>query len=83
MKTSALHTMHVFHITALIAGALISRYMRTNDTIDTFSVKVNAALAGADSVTVEEVSIYDIQANRTMNKGYDRAVNTDDLAIVE
>ncbi len=74
---------NIFHITALIAGALISRYIRTTDNIESVSRKVNTALNDADSITVETVSIYDVQYNKKMNYGYDAAVNRDDLAICE
>ena len=79
---------NIFHITAIIAGAVMSRYMRTADDLNTFSGKVNKALENADSITVESITEYDIQYNKAINKGYDLAVNredikTPDLALVE
>ena len=70
---------NIFHITAIIAGAVISRYMRTADDLDTFSGKVNKALENADSITVESITEYDIQYNKAINKGYDLAVNREDI----
>ena len=70
---------NIFHITAIIAGAIISRYMRTADDLNTFSAKVNKALENADSITVESITEYDIQYNKSINKGYDLAVNRDDI----
>lgn len=70
---------NIFHITAIIAGAIISRYMRTADDLNTFSAKVNKALENADSITVESITEYDLQYNKAINRQYDLAVNRDDI----
>ena len=69
---------NIFHITAIIAGAVISRYMRTADDLSTFSGKVNKVLENADYITVESITEYDLQYNKAMNHQYDLAVNRDD-----
>lgn len=70
---------NIFHITAIIAGAIISRYMRTADDLNTFSAKVNKALENADSITVESITEYDLQYNKAINRQYDLAVNREDI----
>lgn len=81
MKTTIMQHGQVFYITAMIAGALITRYMRLQGDIEEVSSRLHDAIPEADSITIECVGDNLPQDNPRINRGYDTACNKDDLPV--
>lgn len=81
MKTTIMQHGQVFYITAMVAGAIITRYMRLSGDIDDIASRVYDAIPEADSITVECIGDNMSQDNPSINRGYDIACNKDDLPV--
>ena len=81
MKTTIMQHGQVFYITAMVAGAIITRYMRLSGDIDDIASRVYDAIPEADSITVECIGDNMPQDNPSINRGYDIACNKDDLPV--
>lgn len=71
----------MFQITAIIAGALVSKTMRIHGRIEDIQRTINAAIPEADSITIEHVDPVVFQNDRRRNRGYDIACHTDDSLV--
>lgn len=72
----------IYYVSAIIAGAGISRYIRSGDNPDIFNTRIKAALPEADYLVIEEIPLADFQNLRGVNKGYDRAVLSDNNPLI-
>ena len=71
----------MFQITALIAGAVVSKTMRIHGRIEDIQRTINEAIPEADSITIEHVDAVAFQNDRRRNRGYDIACHTDDVPV--
>lgn len=72
----------IYYVAIIAAGVMSANYVRSKDNPDVFNKKIMAAIPEADSITVEEIPLDEFQNLRGVNRGYDRAVNTDPFPII-